>query len=48
LFALKGVSGIPIATIFRGVIPFIIVTLVVLALIIAFPQIAISLPNLIK
>ena len=48
LFALRGVSGIPISTIFRGVIPFIIVTLIVLALIIAFPQIAISLPNLLK
>jgi len=48
LFALRGVTGISISTIFRGVIPFIAVTLVVLALIIAFPQIAISLPNLLR
>ena len=48
LFALKGVTGISIATIYRGVIPFIVVTLVVLALIIAFPQIAIFLPNLLR
>ena len=46
-FALRGVTDIPLTSIFRGVIPFIIVTLIVTALIIAFPIIATFLPDLI-
>jgi tripartite ATP-independent transporter DctM subunit len=47
-FALKQTSGVPISIIYRGVIPFCIATFVILALIIAFPQIATFLPNLLR
>lgn len=46
-FALKGVTDISLNSIFRGVIPFIIITLVVTALIIAFPKMVTFLPNLV-
>ena len=49
LFALKGVAKeIPIATIYRGVMPFVLATLVVVAIIIIVPGAATALPNLIK
>jgi tripartite ATP-independent transporter DctM subunit len=49
LFALKGVEkDIPIATIYRGVIPFVLATLLATAIIMAFPKIATWLPSLLK
>ena len=48
LFYLRGVAPLEITTgdIYRGVIPFILLQLVVLVLIIIFPGIVIFLPNL--
>ena len=46
LFYLRGVAkGIPIATIYRGVVPFVFLQLVALALVIAFPWISLWLPS---
>jgi tripartite ATP-independent transporter DctM subunit len=47
-WTLSQVGGIPISTIYRGVIPFIVASLVILAFIVAFPQISVFLPNLLK
>ena len=48
-FGLKGVApDISLNTIFRGVAPFVLVTLIVCGLLIAFPQIATWLPSLLK
>lgn len=45
LFYLRGVdTSIPMGTIYRGIIPFVILQLIALALVIAIPQIALSLP----
>jgi C4-dicarboxylate transporter DctM subunit len=46
-FTMKAVAGkdTPIETVFRGIWPFVICDLVVLALLIAFPEIALWLPN---
>lgn len=46
VFVVKGIApGVPMATIFRGVLPFWVAMLVVLILLIAFPQIALLIPN---
>jgi tripartite ATP-independent transporter DctM subunit len=45
VFVLSGVSGIPIGTIFRGVIPFVIADVIRLILLIAIPATALFLPN---
>ena len=46
-FALKGITkDIPLTTIFRGAFPFMLATVVVVGLLIAFPQIATFLPDL--
>jgi len=47
LYVIKGIApDIPIGTIFRGVIPFLLVEFIFIAIIIAFPQIVTFLPNL--
>jgi len=47
VFALSGViRDVPLYTIFRGVIPFLIADICHVALLVAFPQIALFLPNL--
>ncbi len=46
VFAMSGVTDVPMYTIFRGVIPFWITLLVVTVILIAFPQISLVLPNL--
>lgn len=47
VFAISGVAkGVPLATIFRGIMPFWIAMIVAIAILIAFPQIALFLPNL--
>ena len=48
VFVIAGVAKERIETVFAGVIPFFIAILVALALNIAFPQIALFLPNLMK
>jgi len=49
VFAISGVAkGVPLATIFRGIMPFWIAMMVAIAILIAFPQIALFLPNLLK
>ncbi|MDD5704208.1 MAG: TRAP transporter large permease subunit [Dehalococcoidales bacterium] len=46
LFVMKGLfPEIPMSTVIRGVIPFVIIQLIALALVVAFPQIALWLPG---
>lgn len=45
-FMLSGVSGIPLGTIFRGVVPFVIADVLHVALLIAVPQLSLFLPNM--
>ncbi len=44
-FVLSGVTGIPLSTIFRGVLPFLIPMIICVVLLAAFPQIALFLPS---
>ena len=47
VFAISGVAkGVPLSTIFRGIMPFWIAMIIAIAILIAFPQIALFLPNL--
>lgn len=46
VFTLGGICKKPVATIFKGVVPFIIAEVVVIALLIAFPQLATWLPGI--
>lgn len=46
VFTLGGICKKPVATIFKGVIPFILAEIVVIILLIAFPQIATWLPSI--
>ncbi len=46
VFAMAGVSDVPMYTIFRGVLPFWVLILSVVAILAAFPQITLFLPNL--
>lgn len=46
VFALAGVTGIPLHTIFRGVLPFLAAMILCIVLITIFPQIALFLPGL--
>jgi tripartite ATP-independent transporter DctM subunit len=47
-FVLSGVIKVPIGTIFRGIFPFILADIVVLAVLIAFPQVSLWLPTTMK
>jgi len=46
LFVVKGISDIPIADVMRGAIPFVFVEAIVLALVMAFPQLSLWIPSL--
>ena len=46
LFIVSGASGVPVAKVARGVTPFVIAELFVLALLVSFPRIATWLPEL--
>jgi TRAP-type C4-dicarboxylate transport system permease large subunit len=46
VFAVAGVSDVPMYTIFRGVFPFWIVELIIVTIIVIFPGLALFLPNL--
>jgi tripartite ATP-independent transporter DctM subunit len=46
VFAVKGIAPeVPIETIYKGIMPFLIVQFIILALLIAFPQISLFLPS---
>lgn len=46
VFIIKGISGVPIGTIFRGVVPHLIADVLQVIVLIIFPQITMFLPNL--
>ncbi|MBN1849665.1 MAG: TRAP transporter large permease [Deltaproteobacteria bacterium] len=46
VFALAGVTDIPLHTIFRGVLPFVVAMIICIVLLVVFPQIALFLPGL--
>jgi TRAP-type C4-dicarboxylate transport system permease large subunit len=46
VFIIKGISGVPIGTIFRGVIPHLIADLLQVIFLVMFPQIILWLPSL--
>ena len=48
VFILGGVSQIPIATIFRGVVPFVMAMLACIVIITVFPQMALWIPSMMK
>ena len=48
VFVIKGISGVSIGKIFRGVIPHLIADLLQVVALVAFPQIIMFLPNLME
>jgi C4-dicarboxylate transporter DctM subunit len=44
-FILSGVTGIPLSTIFRGAVPFLVAVIICIIILAIFPQIALFLPN---
>jgi C4-dicarboxylate transporter DctM subunit len=48
VFIIKGISGVPIGTIFRGVFPHLVADSLEVAFLVAFPQISLFLPNMMK
>ena len=49
VFIIKGVAkDVPMSTIFRGIVPFLIADICHVALLIVFPQLSLLLPNLMK
>ena len=46
VFVIKGISGVPIGTIFRGVIPHLIADLLQVITLVMLPQFALWLPGL--
>jgi C4-dicarboxylate transporter DctM subunit len=46
LFVLAGVTKLPIETIYRGILPFVLTALIGIGIMVAFPQIATWLPDL--
>ena len=49
VYVIKGVAkDVPLATIFKGIVPFLIADFVGVILLIAFPKISLFLPNLLK
>jgi tripartite ATP-independent transporter DctM subunit len=48
VFIIKGISGVPIRTIFRGIFPFLVADLLQVIVLLSFPQITMFLPNLMQ
>ncbi len=48
VFVIQGITGVPMGTVYRGVIPFIISDLIQIVLLLIFPQIATFVPNLMQ
>jgi TRAP-type C4-dicarboxylate transport system permease large subunit len=46
VFIIKGITNVPMETVFKGVFPFLIADFLQIVLMIAFPQIILFLPNL--
>ena len=46
VFIIKGISDVPISTIFKGIIPFLTADMIQVAVLIMFPQIVLFIPNL--
>ena len=46
LFVIQSMLGIPLATLYRGIVPFVVVDIVRLSLMVAFPWLILFLPNL--
>ena len=46
LFVIKGVANVPMGTVFRGAVPFVVADFIHLTLLISFPQITLFLPSL--
>jgi TRAP-type C4-dicarboxylate transport system permease large subunit len=47
-YVINGVTGVPLDEVFRGCAPFIIAMLIMIILLVAFPQIVLFLPHLMK
>lgn len=47
-FVVHGVTRVPLAEIFRGIVPFMVVMLVGVVILVAFPQISLFLPNIME
>jgi tripartite ATP-independent transporter DctM subunit len=45
VFALSGVTGVPLHTVFRGVLPFVLAMILCILLLILFPQLALFIPS---
>jgi tripartite ATP-independent transporter DctM subunit len=48
VFIIKGISGVPIRTIFKGIFPFLMADLIQVIFLLSFPQITMFLPNLMQ
>lgn len=49
VYVIKGVAPeVPLTTIFRGVMPFLLADVISVGLLVSFPQISLFLPNLMK
>ena len=49
VYIIRGVAdGVPLYTIFKGIIPFLVMMIICIGLVIVFPEIALFLPNLMK
>ncbi|SNU00511.1 TRAP transporter, DctM subunit [Ruaniaceae bacterium KH17] len=46
-FVVAGTSGVKVSTIFRGVLPFVVIELILVAILFAFPQIILWLPSMV-
>ena len=47
-YIIKGISQVPMGTVFRGVVPFILADICHIALLMLFPQISLILPAMMK
>ena len=49
VYVIKGIAGdVPLGAIFKGTVPFLIALIIVVGILIAFPQIATFLPGLVR
>jgi TRAP-type C4-dicarboxylate transport system permease large subunit len=45
-FVVAGTTGVPLGAVFRGIVPFFLADLAHVALLVAFPEISLFLPNM--
>ena len=48
VFAISGITDVPITTVYKGILPFFIANVILIAIIVAFPQISLWFPSLMK